>query len=141
GELICAQDSLLEVIGEMTVGDRAAIASYRAGRSAARPSTRTPRQPIARAIPAWSKSLSSAANGPEPCNTQPSALLLNTTTVIGMSCSIAVISPFIVIAKPPSPTQATTGRSGYTSFAANAAGMPKPIGPEPAACRKPPAAL
>ena len=42
-------------------------------------STRTPRQPSDRAIAAWSQSLNSAANGPEPCNTQPSALLLNTT--------------------------------------------------------------
>ena len=74
---------------------------------------------------------------PEPCNTQPSALLLKTTVMIGMSCSIAVISPFIVIANPPSPHTATTGRSGWTSLAPSAAGMPKPIGPEPAACRKP----
>src|SRR5579875_2359310 len=92
---------------------------------------------IARAIAAWSKSLNSAANGPEPCSTQPSALLLKTTVTIGMSCSIAVIIPFIVIAKPPSPTTATTGRSGWTSLAASAAGMPNPIGPEPAACRNP----
>ena len=45
----------------------------------------------------------SAANGPPPCSTQPSAWLLNTTLMIGMSCSIAVIRPFIVIANPPSP--------------------------------------
>ena len=61
--------------------------------------------------------------------------------MIGMSCSIAVIRPFIVIANPPSPHTATTGRSGCTSLAASAAGMANPIGPEPAACRKPPGRL
>ena len=42
------------------------------------------RQPSERAIAAWSQSLNSAANGPEPCKTQPSALLLKTTVMIGM---------------------------------------------------------
>ena len=58
-----------------------------------------------------------------------------------MSCSSALISPFMVIAKPPSPQTATAGRSGWTSFAPIAAGMAKPIGPDPAACRNPPGAL
>jgi len=55
--------------------------------------------------------------------------------------SIALIRPFMVIAKPPSPQTATTGLSGLTSLAASAAGIAKPIGPEPAACRNPPAFL
>src|SRR5712692_6949599 len=128
GEVMSANDTASEVITSITVGTRAANASCKAGANAAGSSTRVPRQPIARAIAAWSNSWNSAANGPEPCSTQPSALLLNTTTTIAMSCSSAVISPFIVIANPPSPQTATTARSGWTSLAASAAGMANPIG-------------
>src|SRR6516162_2405615 len=78
-EVMSAKVTLSEVLTSITVGSRAASASCNAGFSPAGSSTRTPRQPNARAIAAWSQSLNSAANGPEPCNTQPSALLLKTT--------------------------------------------------------------
>ena len=81
-------DCAREVRTSITVGMRAVSASRNAGPSASGSVTRTPLQPMARAIAAWSKSPNSAANGPPPCSTQPSARLLNTTLMIGMSCSM-----------------------------------------------------
>ena len=76
-EVMSANETASEVRTSITVGARARRAPpASAGPSAAGSSTRSPRQPIARAIAAWSKSLNSAANGPEPCNTQPSALVV-----------------------------------------------------------------
>src|SRR6266404_211327 len=83
-EGMSAKVTLSEVRTSITLGWRAASASCNAGFSPAGSSTRTPRQPSDRAIAAWSQSLNSAAKGPEPCNTQPRALLLKTTVMIGM---------------------------------------------------------
>src|SRR3990172_8888907 len=58
------------------------------------------------------------------------ALLSQTITLIGSCSCTAVVSSWPVIRKPPSPTNATTGRSGLASLAPIAAGTAYPLAPE-----------
>ena len=64
--MMSANETSIDVRTSITVGTRAFSAASSAGPSACGSVTRTPSQPIARAIAPWSKSLNSAANGPEP---------------------------------------------------------------------------
>src|ERR1019366_6365731 len=66
GEVMSAKLTDIEVRTSITVGTRAAIARFSAGASCAGSVTRSPSQPIARAMAERSKSLNSAANDPEP---------------------------------------------------------------------------
>ena len=56
---------------------------------------------------------------------------MKTTTTTGRPSSAAIRISVAVIANPPSPTRAITGRSGQESLAAIAAGTPNPIADSP----------
>jgi hypothetical protein len=59
----------------------------------------------------------------------PYIRLFTTMTTIARPCCTEVASSCPVIRKQPSPANATTGRSGWASLAAIAAGTPSPMVP------------
>ena len=93
----------------------------RPGRRARRRPARSPRNRPVRAR--WRRRRRSRA-APATSGSSRSARCRSTTTTTRAPTRTAVSSSAIVIASPPSPTRATTGRSRWTSAAAIAAGRP-----------------
>ena len=103
---------------------------------AAAVSTRTPLQSIASASAARSVPPIRVPVGGYPMACWRSSIRFRlpsakTTTVTGTPSAEAIRISVAVIANPPSPTRAITGRSGRVSLAAIAAGTPNPMADRP----------
>jgi len=97
-----------------------------------------PRGSRDRAIAAWSQDLNSPRTDRSRVHDPAECVVVETTVMIGMSCSTAVIQPpFIVIREAPSQQTATTG-GGRNELGTACSGMAKPTDPRRTAAGNPP---